>query len=77
MATGSGSLGTWYQVEQLVLHLLFLYILRTMQEHIWQMMSRLSRRVVERQFNGANVLVGYDKLQVILLGRKCGSGDGG
>ncbi|TQE06434.1 hypothetical protein C1H46_007933 [Malus baccata] len=29
---------------------------RTMQEHVWQVMPRLPRRVVERQFNGLVVL---------------------
>ena len=76
MATGSGSLGTWHQAVLLVLHLFFLYILRTMQEHIWQVMPRLPRRLVERQFNG--LVVGifvyrglyfgmYDSLQPAVL----------
>ncbi|KAM1168022.1 hypothetical protein ACFX13_030642 [Malus domestica] len=76
MATGSGSLGTWHQAVLLVLHLFFLYILRTMQEHIWQVMPRLPRRLVERQFNG--LVVGifvyrglyfgmYDSLKPVVL----------
>ncbi|TQD78871.1 hypothetical protein C1H46_035568 [Malus baccata] len=56
MATGSGLLGTWHQAVLLVLHLFFLYILWTMQEHVCQVISRQPRRVVERQFNGLVML---------------------
>ncbi|RXI04809.1 hypothetical protein DVH24_039083 [Malus domestica] len=72
MATRSASLGTWHQAMLLVLHLFFLYILGTMQEHVWQVMPKLQRRVVERHCVGIFVYHGlyfgmYDSLKPVVL----------